>query len=423
MTLPDSVRSILLWASRRLPVSSEVFGPPKAFCASAREWVGRAPERAALYHEIVPPHHFTRVPPVTLTGATPWQFHAFYGGLEGTDPASFVLELPEGRVIGRGAVIAPDDTFLGDVSREFIVGGDQTKHSIFKRIRLGKPRVIDGSLAVLAATDTDGYWHWSFDILTRILLLREYLGSLDAVDYFLLNPLNHGFQRETLERLGLPMNRILYSGSGVHLKARRLIVPSVFGSVPNRWACEQLGVALGCPEPPSVEPQRLYISRSDARVRRAVNEDELVPWLKANGFKVLRLQGMTVEEQCRHFSSAEAVVAPHGAGLTNLIFAPSGTKVVEIYPPTWVNPCYWVLAGHRQHQYACVEGDGFRPPDPPSGIDPKDWYHRFVSGDPVLGKDLKINVEKTIATIGMLIGAPHPDSAHQVSAPQSSPAR
>ena len=53
---------------------------------------------------------------------------------------------------------------------------------------------------------------------------------------------------------------------------------------------------------------------------------------------------MTVAAQVRAFAEAECVVGPHGAGLTNLAFAPPGAAVVELFAGDYVNECFWALA-------------------------------------------------------------------------------
>ncbi len=53
---------------------------------------------------------------------------------------------------------------------------------------------------------------------------------------------------------------------------------------------------------------------------------------------------MSVTEQASCLASAEIVVAPHGAGLTNLVFCNPGTKVIEIFSPSYLPNCYWILS-------------------------------------------------------------------------------
>jgi capsular polysaccharide biosynthesis protein len=389
--------SLSAGALRRLPVSSETLGPPKGFVRAARDWLasGHASAESARLHAITPGAEGMRPPPGTLDGQVPWQFEAFYGGRTIQDPPGWVLEIPEGRVAGNGSVITPDDCLLADVSRECIVGDDQSKHSIRRRIRLGRPVRVSGRVAVLAVSNVN-YWHWFFDVLPRILLLERMPGGLGAIDRFVVNELRTRYQLETLERLGVPADRIIQSHERLHIKADRLLVPSVFHEVPARWACRLLRERLvhspagsGAAE----GKRRIYISRSDARKRRVLNEDEVMNCLSNHGFAKVILDGKTVREQAEIFSSAELVVAPHGAGLTNSLFCSEGTAVVEIFPPTYVNPCYWVLAMHLALPYYCQIGEGPMPPPPPAGMDPDVWLHSFARTDMDNGRDIRVNID------------------------------
>ncbi|MBT3070621.1 glycosyltransferase family 61 protein [Rhodomicrobium sp. Az07] len=80
------------------------------------------------------------------------------------------------------------------------------------------------------------------------------------------------------------------------------------------------------------DPKRLYISRNDARLRRVLNEDDLLPVLKSFGFERVLLGKLPIERQVALFRNAEAVVAPHGAGLAHIAWAKPGAKVRELFP-------------------------------------------------------------------------------------------
>ena len=67
---------------------------------------------------------------------------------------------------------------------------------------------------------------------------------------------------------------------------------------------------------------------------------------------------MSVEEQVKFFSSADMVVGAHGAALTNLVFCRPGTRVVELFSPHYVNPCYRDLCVAAGLRHAAVIGDG-----------------------------------------------------------------
>jgi len=77
--------------------------------------------------------------------------------------------------------------------------------------------------------------------------------------------------------------------------------------------------------------KRFYISRKNYETRRILNEDEVISCLEAFDFQVVHPELLSIPDQIELFSKAEAIVAPHGAGLANMIFATS-PKIIELIP-------------------------------------------------------------------------------------------
>jgi capsular polysaccharide biosynthesis protein len=73
--------------------------------------------------------------------------------------------------------------------------------------------------------------------------------------------------------------------------------------------------------PGSKEKSKIYVSRKNAGWRRVINEEYLEPILKKANFKILCNETMSVGDQIQAFSNASVVIAPHGAGLTNIIYS------------------------------------------------------------------------------------------------------
>jgi capsular polysaccharide biosynthesis protein len=82
--------------------------------------------------------------------------------------------------------------------------------------------------------------------------------------------------------------------------------------------------------------RKIYISRRSATHRRIVNEDEVRALAGRHGFEVVELEDLPVTEQIRMFASARTILAPHGAGLTNIIYS-ERPRVLELLPAdTWM---------------------------------------------------------------------------------------
>src|SRR5262249_28358163 len=90
--------------------------------------------------------------------------------------------------------------------------------------------------------------------------------------------------------------------------------------------------------------RRIYVTRRDATQRRLLNEDEIVRYLDTEGFEIVCPGDYSVAEQVRLFRDADLVVATHGAGCTNMVFAPSGATLVELFGDNYVNGCFWAIS-------------------------------------------------------------------------------
>jgi len=77
---------------------------------------------------------------------------------------------------------------------------------------------------------------------------------------------------------------------------------------------------------------RIYLRRG-LNSRRPLDEElRLEHALQIRGFAVVDAAALPLELCISIFAKASWVVAPHGAALTNLIFATPGTKVLELLP-------------------------------------------------------------------------------------------
>jgi Capsular polysaccharide biosynthesis protein len=82
----------------------------------------------------------------------------------------------------------------------------------------------------------------------------------------------------------------------------------------------------------SIPLNRIFVSRKLAVKRHLINEDEFMPLLRKNNFRKVYLEKMSIMEQVELFRTASHVIAAHGAGLTNVLFAPAEARILEIRP-------------------------------------------------------------------------------------------
>jgi hypothetical protein len=89
-------------------------------------------------------------------------------------------------------------------------------------------------------------------------------------------------------------------------------------------------------------------------LRRILNFDEVVATLRRvfTDVEWHIYNRQPIEEGAELFSKAKYVFAPHGAGLSNIIFCPKSTVVIELIDLYAPNLCYWHLSemiGHAHY--------------------------------------------------------------------------
>lgn len=109
---------------------------------------------------------------------------------------------------------------------------------------------------------------------------------------------------------------------------------------------------------PRVAPhRRVYVSRARARFRRLRNEEEVWPILAARGFERVFMEDLDFDAQVQLMAETRVLVAPHGAGLTNMMFAPEETDVVEIAALSFPNPNFYAVAAAMGQRYHLVDAE------------------------------------------------------------------
>ncbi|MEG4573087.1 tetratricopeptide repeat protein [Microcoleus sp. N3A4] len=336
--------------------------------------------------DIYPASQINLSEPQTIdTDSRCWEDETFY------IKKSFVSVLPNGRAwadIATTAAITSDNKLVTDISMgcpELVITSD----------KLPPAEHIEGNVAFLSARwGGAAYFHWMFDVVTRFHLLQQ-SGLMDSIDKFAINACDSAYEKETLNTLGIPIHKILETRYQPHFTADKLIVPSICDGAAgtSQWKCEYLR-RMFLNEKQSLKTdysERIYISREKASYRRIVNEKDVVGCLEKFGFRTVKLETMSVAEQAACLAAAKVVVAPHGGGLTNLVFCSPGTKVIEIFSPIYVPICFWTISNlcELEHYYLIAE----------LFDDPTQKYHGH--------KDMRVDVkslEKLMNLAGVLHG-------------------
>ena len=76
--------------------------------------------------------------------------------------------------------------------------------------------------------------------------------------------------------------------------------------------------------------KNIFISRKDSFTRRIDNEEKIIDFLKKKSFHIETLSNKGLQQQIDLFSSCKIIISMHGAALTNLLFVPKNSTIIEI---------------------------------------------------------------------------------------------
>jgi capsular polysaccharide biosynthesis protein len=211
---------------------------------------------------------------------------------------------------------------------------------------------------VLVGSDAN-YAHWLLRSLLKLWLV-ERDAQLRGLPWVVGATLT-AFQREYLDALGVPGSKLLGVAADSVVRFRRLHVPTQM--IGNRgfreganWLRDKLSRWMGAPADAN---DLIYVARTDVTKRRLANEREVFEAIQDMGFRRIVPSALTVREQVETFSRARCLVAPHGAALANLVFAHSGTRVVEILSTNIasMHEIRWVASQLGQRMESVVSDD------------------------------------------------------------------
>lgn len=354
--LESAARPVIRRMRSVCPGALRTLGLPTGVYETTDDWARETGEKLLLVHQ-EPRTTWIHAPARHLPGR---EHPGFPESVGYGDLRTFVARMRDARVTGRnGFVIASTGKVLGDLPKVYRAHYTPPTHPLLNLVKPPTVERLPGVSAELAIYSVNNYYHWMFEALPRLELLRQAGFSLEGIDWLIVNATDNQFVKQSLAYFGIPESKLHVSRDGHAYQCAELLAPSMPGQTnPSKWICEFLRQHLLPRSAAASETTRLFVSRAPGGRRRIVNESEVEALLAQRGFRKVYLEACTLEEQIALFSSAEAVIAAHGASMANLVFCPPGAKAIEVFSPEYVNACYRGVAVQVGLEYGYLIGEG-----------------------------------------------------------------
>lgn len=294
---------------------------------------------------------------------------------------TYIAKLCEVRIIGSSSVIYTKDNF-GLLDILFYPGSEQfnlnsaniqycdRKHVICYYMEKFPLRKINKGI-MLSGNYSSNYYHWVNEYLPRFMLFDN-VSSYDTYPLII--------DRQVAETPQLMETINLFNSKGRELivlepdyiySVNELLFPSFINMIPFdlkkkylikpehciidektlRYVRETVFRFYGITE--LKKERKIFLSRKNQK-RRRYNEEEIEKFLSENGFEIITPEKMTFKEQVKLFSSAEFIVGPTGAALTNILFAPEKAKVLCLMSREYETSLFSNIAGPFEIQFVYI---------------------------------------------------------------------
>ncbi len=275
----------------------------------------------------------------------------------------FIVTIPNGIVQSQYGFTVINKKFIKEM-----IWGDQ-EYPLKNIVKLNPRNIIKvpGKVAVITQVAYFNHYHWLIEILGRLALLEMHNIEYDWL--YVQN--NTPMMQKTLELWGIDPKKIISptSSNTFSIQADQVILPSFL-------ICTDIGFAFAHPYTTNYVKNKLvnavlaknihhsfsknvFISRQDTH-RRITNEDNIFNALKNYGFERYELSKLSLEDQILLFNNAEIVIGEHGAGLVNIIFCKSNTRIIEIFQAL-KTVCFWSISNTLGLNYTAIKTMEFEP--------------------------------------------------------------
>lgn len=239
----------------------------------------------------------------------------------------------------------PDSHMIGELSR---FGFRQNSDTF--RYPVSSQEIIFIERAIFIGSGVDFLFYESLVYtLAKIWFVASYEPAGRDL-HFVLNEnmaksSRHFFSQYLLREF--PFSKVSLASSSYIIKVANLSVVSISGAHVYSELHTTRNLALMISKNYSEKAEsydRIFLMRKtnlnhNLNWRKPINSVVVEFTARLLGYKLIDPGRISLEQAMNLFSQAKKVVSYHGGGLTNILFSPPGTKVVELHSD-WMNDCF-----------------------------------------------------------------------------------
>jgi tetratricopeptide (TPR) repeat protein len=203
--------------------------------------------------------------------------------------------------------------------------------------------------------------HWLGELLPKVVAVESrWPGRFSFIvpDRFVSDPV-HKTALESLAYYGIGRDRLVLAPEKTKYLCANLYVVSPVWSAENmlhpRIAALMREHGPHDPEPTAGWLKAALLRRA-TRTRNIENIADVEKILVGHGFSLVDIEKLTFRQQVEMFKNASAIACVLGSGLTGLMYAPRGVKVLTLAPAEWGDSFFYSMMQERDAVFADIRG-------------------------------------------------------------------
>ncbi|MET4083622.1 hypothetical protein ABIB40_003594 [Pedobacter sp. UYP30] len=235
-------------------------------------------------------------------------------------------------------------SFIDESSKEWITN---LKDSPYVRaFNLSPKTFLKGiTFSFLSLGADGGFYHFLFESLTKVALFKPLLKS---ADHYLFNGPATDWKLKWINKANIDVSKIIWANDDGHYQCEQLLFTNklIYDQQLNNWCVVTLKntFSLNDNEEPLTSSEKIiWITRRGSGSRNIIWEEHIFKQFK--NIESVDLTTLNADETIAKLKNATHIIAPHGAGLSNIYLAKPRTKVLELFEKdTFFQPCYYRLS-------------------------------------------------------------------------------
>ena len=233
-----------------------------------------------------------------------------------------------------------------------------------------KAKYINGSIAYLSNSNVNNYAHW-FQFTLPLLYFYWKSIKKEMIDYYYVGDIEiKKFQLDSLAQLGIKKEQIINypcNSDCVYMAIKENPIQLGFAKF-NDLSSINFNQSIFADKNSLLNlksPKKIFIERGNVTYRKLLKSDQLITFLKNEGYYFCALDKLTFKEQAILFYNADNIIAPHGAALTNIMFCKPDTKLLELFPYKYQDWTFYTLSAYGKLNYFYMVGEKVNPEENP----------------------------------------------------------